>query len=139
MPRPLQRVRLESGLQLDLNWLIRRRAIVPRCKFQRPRCIAWTNSYTGEEIATGEIMFDLEGTEQGWLLHQDWQSRGRQWYFVCHYTNRRASVLWMPPGAHSFACRQKWGRQVAYGSQFSTRVDRAHQGHARIKRPVALN
>ena len=29
MPRPCQRARLESGLKLDLNWLIRHRVIVP--------------------------------------------------------------------------------------------------------------
>jgi hypothetical protein len=40
--------------------------------------------------------------------------------------NRRAMVLWLPPGAYSFACRQSWGRQVAYASQFMARADRAH-------------
>jgi hypothetical protein len=36
----------------------------------------------------------------------------------------------------TFACRQRWGRSVAYASQFSTRIDRAHHrpawscGHA---------
>lgn len=46
--------------------------------------------------------------------------------------NRRAMVLWMPPGAHSFACRQRWGRQVAYNSQFLDRDNRAHRGKAKI-------
>jgi hypothetical protein len=41
-------------------------------------------------------------------------------------------VLWMPPGASSFACRQRWGRQVAYASQFGDRISRAYQGLARI-------
>ena len=58
---------------------------------------------------------------------------GRQWYFICPYMNQRASVLWMPPGAQRFACREEWGRQVAYGSQFSTVTDRAHRGQAKIK------
>jgi hypothetical protein len=58
---------------------------------------------------------------------------GRQWYFVCPYTNRNVSVLWMPPGAHSFACRQRWGRQVAYNSQFLDRDNRAHRGQAKIR------
>jgi hypothetical protein len=57
---------------------------------------------------------------------------GRQWYFLCPVTNRRASVLWKPPGATAFASRQRWGRQVAYASQFSDRTDRAHRGKARI-------
>jgi hypothetical protein len=47
--------------------------------------------------------------------------------------NQRASVLWMPPGAQNFACRQEWGRQVAYASQFLTRDNRAHRGQARIR------
>jgi hypothetical protein len=57
---------------------------------------------------------------------------GRQWYFICPHMNRRASVLWMPPGARDFACRQRWGRQVAYNSQFLDRDNRAHRGKARI-------
>jgi transposase len=36
-------------------------------------------------------------------------------------TRRRSSVLWMPPGARSFACRQTSGRQVGYGSRFLAR------------------
>jgi hypothetical protein len=41
-------------------------------------------------------------------------------------------VLWMPPGASDFACREEWGRQVAYASQFLDRDNRAHQGKAKI-------
>jgi hypothetical protein len=58
---------------------------------------------------------------------------GHQWFFVCLYRGRRAMVLWMPPGARFFACRQHWGRQVAYGSQFGTPSDRAHWGQAKIR------
>jgi len=57
---------------------------------------------------------------------------GSQWYFICPYMNRRASVLWKPAGAQTFACRQKWARQVAYSSQFQTATDRAHHGKAKI-------
>jgi hypothetical protein len=146
MPRPCERVRLESGLKLDLNSLIRHRVIVPGCAFTRPRCIKWTNSYSGEQVATADIAFDMRGDVCGWLwiemgnLKQgivlNAQPRhfgGRQWYFICPYMNRRASVLWMPPGARSFACRQEWGRQVAYASQFECRINRAHRGQAKIR------
>jgi hypothetical protein len=61
MPRPCERVRLESGLKLDLNSLIRHRVIVPGCAFTRPRCIKWTNSYSGEQVATADIAFDMRG------------------------------------------------------------------------------
>jgi hypothetical protein len=145
MPRPCQRARLESGLKLDLNWLLRKRVIVRGCKFDRPRHISWSSSYTGEEIAAAEIMFDLQGEDQGWLsIKLGWREQsvvllaqprhfgGRQWYFLCPYTNRLASVLWMPPGARSFGCRARWNRQVAYASQFLDRDNRAHRGKAKI-------
>ena len=143
MPKPLQRVRLESGLKLDLNRLIRRGFIRPGV-ITGAVGIAWADKYTGDEIASGLITADMSGLE-GWfriqLGHLDQRILlitkrrhfgGRQWYFVCPYTNRPASVLWKPPGAQSFASRQKWQRQVAYASQFMDRDARAHQGKAKI-------
>jgi hypothetical protein len=110
-----------------------------------PIGIAWTEKYTGDEIASGLITADMSSIH-GWfriqLGHLDQRIMlttkrrhfgGRQWYFVCPYTNRPASVLWKPPGAQSFASRQKWERQVAYASQFMDRVARGHQGAATIK------
>ena len=143
MPRPCQRVRLESGLKLNLNRLARRGFIQPGA--YRGSGISWTNNYTGEQIASGFITADMNGPEEGWfriqignldqriiLISRPRHFGGRQWYFICPSMNRRVSVLWKPPGARSFACRQKWGRQVAYNSQFSTPVDRAHEGKAKI-------
>jgi len=46
--------------------------------------------------------------------------------------NRRVSVLWMPPGARYFECRQRWGRSVAYLSQCLGPEDRAHRGQTKI-------
>ena len=144
MPRPCQRARLESGLKLDLNRLARRGFIDPGG--YKGSGISWTNNYTGEQIASGLITADMATARTGWFriqigsldqrIHLVARPRhfgGRQWYFVCPYANRRVSVLWMPPGAWDFACRQEWGRQVAYASQFATPVDRAHQGKARIR------
>jgi hypothetical protein len=143
MPRPRQRACLQSGLSLNLNRLIRRGLIQPGA--YSGSGISWTNSYTGEQIASGLITADMGSEHEGWLRIQIGQfdqriilvSRqrhfgGRQWYFICPYMNRRASVLWKPPGARSFACRQAWGRQAAYSSQFQTATDRAHQGQAKI-------
>lgn len=80
----------------------------------------------------------MTGERRGWLRLQlgaldqtiDLEAHprpygGRQWYFLCPRTRRRASVLWMPPGAHAFASRRAWGYQVAYGSQFLSPWDRA--------------
>ena len=143
MPRPCHRARLESGLKLDLNRLIRRGQVGPGL---RTTCwIGWSRS--GETVASADITSDMTGSDQGWIKIKmgavdQWielaaQTRhfgGRQWYFVCPWTHRKVSVLWMPPGARQFASRQRWGRQVAYGSQFSDRITRAHQGKDRINR-----
>jgi hypothetical protein len=143
MPRARQRACLQSGLSLNLNRLIQRRLIQPGA--YSGSGISWTSSYTGEPIASGLITADVSGDHEGWLRIQigqldQWISLvseprhfgGRQWYFMCPTTDRRASVLWKPPGARRFACRQAWGRQVAYSSQFQTLTDRAHQGMAKI-------
>ena len=58
---------------------------------------------------------------------------GRQWFFVCTLTDRRASILWLPPGAQQFASKHAWPGKVAYSSQFMTAMDRARLGMERIK------
>jgi len=101
--------------------------------------------YYGEEIAWGLITADMSGTYEGWfriqmgsldqriiLVARPRHFGGRQWFFLCPYQDRRAMVLWMPPGARDFACRKEWGRQVAYASQFLDRDNRAHRGKAKI-------
>jgi hypothetical protein len=143
MPRARERVCLESGLRLDINRLARRGFISPG-SFSGPVGIRWTDTY-GEAIASGIIAADMSGPIEGWfqicigdldqritLVARRRHFGGRQWFFVCPYLNQRATVLWRPPGAHRFACRQRWGRQVAYASQFCSPIDRAHQGKARI-------
>ena len=144
MPRPRQRACLQSGLRLNLNRLIRRGIVQPGAYSQRE--VSWTDSYAGEQIASGLITADMSRPDEGWfriqlgqldqrinLVSQPRHFGGRQWYFICPSMNRRVSVLWMPPGAREFACRQRWGRQVAYASQFLGRDDRAHQGKEKIK------
>jgi hypothetical protein len=143
MPRPRQRVRLESGLSLDINRLARKR-FIRFGALTLPVGIRWSNSYTG--VASGVISADMSNPDLGWfririkqldqritLVSRSRHFGGQQWFFICPRTARRAMVLWMPPGARSFASRQGWGGQVAYASQFSTPFDRADQGTARIK------
>jgi hypothetical protein len=146
MPRPRQRVCLQDGLRLDLNRLIRRGSVRPGAR-RGPHLIQWTNNYTGEVVASGEITANLCGQEEGWfrfeadgidqritLVPRPRHFGGAQWYFICPATNRRASVLWMPPGAERFCSRQTWGRRVvAYRSQFLGADDRAHAGKAKVK------
>lgn len=145
MPRPRQRATLESGLKLDLNRLARRGYV--RWGAVSRSVITWTESYSGEKIASGVIAADMSGEYRGSftidfgntrqtiiLAAQPRHFGGRQWYFICPRTGRHVSVLWKPPGAESFACRQRWGRQVAYQSQFLDAVGRAHLGKDRINR-----
>jgi len=143
MPRPRERVCLQDGLKLDLNRLSRKGFIKPG---SIGACgIAWTHSYWGQ-IASGIISADMSGQIEGWLRIQlgsldqriilvarDRHFGGEQWYFVCPVMNRRASVLWKPPGADRFCSRQTFGRQVAYQSQFNDATNRAHAGQAKIK------
>jgi hypothetical protein len=136
MSRPRQRVCLQDGLKLDLSRLSRQRLVHPgTCG--GPVGIGWTRE--GELIASGLITADMSDPVEGWfrirlgkreqrisLVSRARLFGGRQWYFVCPYMNRLASVLWRPPGAQYFACRQEWGRRVAYRSQFMSPSDRAH-------------
>ncbi|MFZ0239683.1 MAG: hypothetical protein WAL37_20355 [Xanthobacteraceae bacterium] len=144
MPRPLQRVRLESGFKLNLNSLVRRGFIKPGA-LTGPVGIAWTDGCTGQQIASGSITADMSGEQNGslrirlgrldqliGLVARRRHFGGRQWFFMCPHLHSLATVLWMPPGAHSFACRERWRRQVAYASQFMDRTARAHQGKAKI-------
>jgi hypothetical protein len=144
MPRPRQRVCLENGLSLDLKLLARQR-IIRFGAATPPVAIKWTNTYTGAEVASGTLAANMSDFYRGWLRIQigeiDQQITlvarprhfgGRQWFFLCPDTARRATVLWFPHGARYFCCRERWGRQVAYSSQFSTPTDRAHRGKAKI-------
>jgi hypothetical protein len=142
MPRPLQRVRLESGLKLNLNSLARQGIIKPGA-ITGPVGITGTND-SGQEIASGSITADM--SDERWLrirlgrldqciylVARPRHFGGCQWFFMCPHLHSLATVLWMPPGAHSFACRQRWGRKVAYASQFMDPIARGQRGAAKIK------
>jgi hypothetical protein len=146
MSRDRRRVCLQDGRKLDLNKLIRDGTVRPGIR-TGPFLIQWTNSYTGERVASGFLTASFCGLDEGWLRFQssrvDQRIRlvacprrygGKQWYFICPVTKRRASVLWMPPGARQFCSRQAWGKRVvAYRSQFLSVYDRGHAGKAKIK------
>ncbi len=135
MARPRKRVRLEAGLKLDLNALLRDGRV------KRGQSGRWTISWSrgGESVAHGSLEVCRPLESPGWFalkvgsldqrikLHAAPRHfGGEQLYVVCPVTGRRASVLWLPPGAQRFASRLAWGRrQVAYGSQFEAPHDRA--------------
>jgi hypothetical protein len=140
VPRHRLRVCLQDGLKLNLNLLIRQGTVRPGLS-TGPSPIQWSRSG-----AVAVITANLCDPETGWLRcrteHADQliplgscprRFGGRQWYFVCPVTNKRASVFWRPPGAKEFRSRQAWGEKVAYRSQFQTIYDRGHAGKAKIK------
>jgi hypothetical protein len=135
MARPRERVRLEDGLRINLNRLLRMgiAKIGPN-----PCSIYWEPGYSGETRTLGVVTWRLSGATHGSmrvllrsldqridLVAEPRHFGALQWYFVCPLTGRRASVLWMPPGASCFASRQAWGDKVAYCSQFQTPYYRA--------------
>jgi hypothetical protein len=144
VPRDRYRVCLQDGLKLDINRLAAQ-GVIRRGDNNGPVGYRWTSDYWGE-IATALIWADTRDSREGsFRIRLGEQEQhiilsakprhfgGHQWYFVCPFMNRHVSVLWKPPGARSFACRENWGRQVAYASQFMTPTDRAHRGIAKIK------
>jgi hypothetical protein len=143
MPKTRTRVRLEDGLKLDLNRLIRQGSVRPGAR-TGPLCIQWKRD--GKVLAQVWITANMESNSHGWFGLQlgDVQQTillrtmprhfgGRQWFFVCPRAYRSVSILWKPSGAKEFASRQSWGRRVAYASQFQTPLDRACRGNAKIK------
>src|SRR5689334_1330229 len=99
MGRPGYRLRLESGLKLDINSLARRGFIQPG-KATGPAGIRWTSNYFDEEIASGIITADMSGTEEGWfrfeadeldqrviLVARPRHFGGRQGFFMCPRIN----------------------------------------------------
>ena len=145
MPRSRQRICLQQqALKLDFNLLTRRGLIAPGSA-TGPHAIRWVNS-NGEVIASGWISADMAGDARGLfyirideldqriaLINLPRHLGGRQWFFVCPLTDRRASILWLPPGAQQFASKHAWPGKVAYRSQFMTAMDRAQLGMERIK------
>jgi hypothetical protein len=145
MARWRRRVRLEDGLKLDLNRLVRQGLMRPHAK--QIGTIRWAHRHSDQEVASGRFTAEMTherherlrielGDLDQWieLIAVPRHYGGQQWYFLCPRTARRASVLWKPRGAQSFACRQAWGRQVAYGSQFLSPYRRASSAVQDIQR-----
>lgn len=143
MPRPGYRVRLENGLKLDLNKLVRRGFVTPGER-TGPIGIRWASDYWGE-IATGVIWSDMRYTPGTFQINlgaldqkivlesQPRHFGGAQWYFLCPSTFWPVSVLWKPPGATKFSGRRTWGRRVAYASQFLAPYHRWSHAQSKIK------
>jgi len=134
---------VEDGLTLNLNRLIREHAFCPNQSSSGS--LAWTNSATGQRVASISYQAHL-AEERGWVrlsytsTHprsgkkrhaDDWIELitkpqplgGRRWWFVCPRTGQRVSKLYLPPGAFTFASRR--AHRLAYKSQRKAPYDRA--------------
>jgi hypothetical protein len=144
MARPRKRVRLQDGLWLDLNKLLRE-GLGPPGNVPWPVEIRWTSNFYGE-VASGWMTIKREGEDRGSirivmgeldqrleLIAQPRHFGGQQWYFKCPTTGRKCSVVWLPPGASRFSSRQAWGKQVAYSTQFESKFDRAITAREKVK------
>ena len=102
MARRRQRVRLQDGLRLDLNSLVRQELVHPGSK--RNGTIRWAYCNSNNEIASGRITADTTDERRGWLRLElgELDQRielvalarhygGRQWYLPLS-ADRAASV-----------------------------------------------
>lgn len=148
MARSRQRVPLESGLKISLPEMMKKGWIVPgRDCAGRMR---WTYAGTDEEVGAICYTAGFQTDIEGWLriradqldqtislVSQPRHFGGRQWYFRCPLQWRTVSVLWLPPGGRKFACRQRWGRQVAYSTQFESWFDRACTESRKLRKKLS--
>ena len=144
MARQRQRVRLQDGLWLDLNKLLRE-GLGPPGSVPWPVEIRWKSNLSGE-LAKGWMTFSRGAEDRGSLrivigkldqrlelIAQPRHFGGQQWYFRCPVTSRNCSVVWLPPDANRFCSRQAWGKDVAYSTQFESPFDRAISARQKVK------
>jgi hypothetical protein len=145
MARPRKRVRLEEGLKLDVNKLVRG-GLLPRGSEPLTFSTSWTSNRQGV-IASAFSTIQKESDDRGSFrvtIVGKTQQRlelvacprhfgGQQWYFKCPVTGKNCSVVWLPPGANRFCSRQAWGKEVAYSTQFESKFDRAITAREKVK------
>jgi hypothetical protein len=135
------RLTTDNGLTLTLSKLFRDGIFRPGSDWGS---LVWTNTATGKRI--GSISYEAHlGQESGRVrlyyttTRYDGEKRdsdywiqlettpqpfgGRRWWFVCPRTGRRATKLYLPNGAFTFASRQAY--RLAYRSQREASHDRA--------------
>jgi hypothetical protein len=129
----------EDGLTLRLSSLLRDR---PGCAWSGS--ITWTDTRTGEQSGsisyeaylrqkTGRLRLqytttlkDGERRESDYSIELETSHQtfgGRRWWFLCPRTGRRATKLYLPNGALTFASRQAYG--LVYPCQREQPHDRA--------------
>jgi hypothetical protein len=147
MPRSRQRVCLQDGLKLDLNWLARN-GFVQFGANTGFREIRWTHSYWGE-IANGLITADMSDPAEAWLrveIGNSVQTWGRQVAYSSQFqdaTNRahlgkariKSRLIGsLDPGKWELPPKPKWMRWKTYNRH----VERFDQYEAELEHGCAL-
>ena len=135
---------IEQGLKLDLRALRRQKLFKPDGN-QRYTPLTWTNTYTGEEIATVGLSI-CAGSDDNWLRLNYTVTRsgeepfkvsetfhlenfaqpygGCRWYMICPSTRTRCQCIYLPPGATHFRSRRGFRVGLQYQSQKLDRPSR---------------
>jgi hypothetical protein len=135
------RLTTDNGLTLTLSKLFRDGLFRPGSAWGS---LVWTNTTTGERIGSisyeanlgqdsGRVRlkytttrWDGERRESDYWIQLETTSQtfgGRRWWFICPRTGTRATKLYLPNGAFTFASRQAY--RLAYRSQREAPHDRA--------------
>lgn len=142
---------VEAGLRLDINDLLQKKIIVPWGL--RSGLLRWTNSATGEQIASmgfdaylvhgdgarARLRYSVDGVAQDYWVQittSPCNYGGVRWWWRCPLSGRRAAKLYLPPGASIFACRNAY--RLAYQSQRMTALDRSYERQRRLHRKLGI-
>lgn len=140
------RLTTADALRLDLGKLIRDRCIIPGEWVKGT--LRWTSTRTGQTTASLGYEANMADPAAAWLrltyshgdTSRDYRIElettrptygGLRWWFTCPRTGRRASVLYLPPGAAMFASRAAY--RLAYPSQREQDFDRLAEKSHRLR------
>ncbi len=140
--RPTTNRPIEGGLRLSLSKLMKDGMIRPDASYAGT--LTWTNTGTGESVATMGFQTDMRENSGRVRLHYVSTMRsgqriasdywidlttmpqpfgGYRWYFNCPVRGVNATVLYLPAGATKFGSRKTY--RLSYRSQRQSPRDRA--------------
>ena len=124
MPRARKRVRLEDGLKLDMNKLMRD-GLGQAGMNSRPISIRWTRTYTDEEIAGGCILLTAESEDRARLrimmvnldqrielVAQPRRLGGQQWYSCVRLRAGNVQCCGCLPAQRASTAAKRGGRRL---------------------------
>lgn len=147
------KTKLDDGLRLDMNKLIRDKLVKPNVHAYGT--LTWTSTRTGEERGNIGYEVNTRNPDDMWLrvyytstIHgekhkMDYKIRltmttphygGKRFWFLCPLTGKKSSVLHSPPGSKWFASRHAYN--LKYSSQSEGPHDRVISRKFRLQRKL---